>query len=200
MQLPNDSKSITFTVEGAGALASCTAATSTTMEALSPGPGARSPKSRGWQGELLSKPHLFQLLVAPGGAWLWLHHSSLWPMVMAAFPPPLVRTASYWIRVHPNDLILTISTSRYLFPNKVPFTNTRSWLQRIFGEGRGRDTIQLNPEQLPNQQCTRGWKSASSREMIRMDSNLRLPCNAVGLKESGWCFHISMTLCVQSRC
>ena len=37
-----------------------------------------------------------------------------------------MRMKTYWIRVHPNDLILTQSSAKTLFPNKVTFTGPGS--------------------------------------------------------------------------
>ena len=59
--------------------------------------------------------HLSQLLVLAaslGSLGLWTHHSRLcfrlpWPLPVSVFRFTLLtRTQSYWIRAHPNNLIL----------------------------------------------------------------------------------------------
>ena len=48
---------------------------------------------------------------------------------------PFYRHQSYWIKVHPDHLILTCSSAKTPFPNEMSFTGPESYDFNIFGRG-----------------------------------------------------------------
>ena len=49
--------------------------------------------------------------------------------------PPFYRHKPYWIKVHPDHLILTCSSAKTPFPNEMSFTGPESYDFNIFGGG-----------------------------------------------------------------
>ena len=75
----------------------------------------------------------------------WLHHPNLCLHPHRVFSlcvclsvskfPPFYRHQSYWIKVHPDHLILTCSSAKTPFPNEMSFTGPESYDFNIFGGG-----------------------------------------------------------------
>ena len=54
---------------------------------------------------------------------------------------PIYRHKPYWIKVHPDHLILTCSSAKTPFPNEMSFTGPESYDFNIFGGGNTSQTI-----------------------------------------------------------